>query len=397
MAIGGMFWATGLWAGNLTSMGEAPDWTRLEEYQAQVTASDFRWLLESQFAPYEAAKEWITIESERALIKREAGDAAPIALAFRDYDTPPPPAPPRYWRTKDEWLAETAPDAAKPLAGLKIALDPGHLGGEFAAMEHRSWKVGDGPLFREGDFVLLAAQKLKPQLEALGATVTLVRDKPGPVTTDTPESLYPLAEKLHADKEGLTPGLEVGGEDRKAKIEALARLLFYRVSEINARAELVNGTIQPDVTLCLHVDGAQVPEGHQLTQRGYAHYLVNGAYSADELAYDDQRLQMLEKLLSGAWREERALAGEMAQSFYIINQLPPHVYDGRNAVRINEDPYVWARNLMANRVYDCPTVFLEPCVANAEDFYPRFVEDPDALAEEYATAVAVALAAYYQR
>jgi len=394
MTVGGLIWASSLGAVNLTSMGEAPDWSRLEQYQAQVTASDFKWLLDSQFAPDGAADPWIEIQRDQALIKREDDDPEPIALKFRAFEETPPPLP-RYWRTREQWRESIPAAEQPPLAGLKIALDPGHLGGEFAAMEHRSWKAGDGPLFREGDFVLLVAQKLKPRLEQLGAEVSLVRDAPGPVTDDTPESLRPLAEKLTDEKEPLTPGLEIDLENRQRKIDALANLLFYRVSEIRARANLVNDTIQPDVVLCLHVDGATPAKGEKLIDRGYAHYLVNGAYSEGELAFDDQRLQMLDKLLSGAWREERGLAGAMAASFREVNGLPPHVYLGDNAVRINDDPYVWARNLAANRLYQCPTVFLEPCVANSKDFYPRFIADPDALADEYASAVIKALRSYY--
>lgn len=390
----GIFWAGSLLAGNLTSMGQAPDWTRLDQYQAQVTASDFRWLMDSQFAPNDAASEWIDIQPDQAIIKREANDAQPIRLQFREFEQPPPPLD-RYWRTQVEWAKQHTGDL--PLSGLKIALDPGHLGGDFAEMEFRSWRVGDGPIFREGDFVLLVAQKLKTRLESLGAEATLVRDQPGPVTSETPESLRPLAEKLINEKDALTPGLKINLEDHDKKINALARLLFYRVSEIHARAMLVNDDIEPDVVLCLHVDGATPIDGKELVQRGYAHHLINGAYSAEELAYDDQRLQMLVKLLSGAWREERALAGEISTAFAAVNGLPPYVYNGDNAVRVNEDPYIWARNLMANRLYDCPTVFLEPYVANSVDFYTRYSQDPDALAEEYASSVITALLSYYSQ
>ena len=48
-----------------------------------------------------------------------------------------PPA--RNWRT-----AKSLPrkKRAGPLSGLKIALDPGHIGGEWAKMEERWFKVG---------------------------------------------------------------------------------------------------------------------------------------------------------------------------------------------------------------------------------------------------------------
>ncbi|WP_309396126.1 hypothetical protein [Cerasicoccus maritimus] len=373
-------------------MGSAPDWSRLGEYQAQLTASDFRWLLESQYAPNGANEGWVTVERDRALVLRFEDDAEPYEIEFREYGRLPAP-PPRYWRTRDEWRA-TKPDDALPLAGLKVALDPGHIGGEFAAMEFRSWKTSDGPLFREGEFVLEVSKVLKPQLEALGATVYLVRETNEPVTTDTPESLRPLAAKLVTERE-LTPGLELDVKDRELKEKSLARLLFYRVSEIKARAQLVNEQFQPDVTLCLHVDGTTTPEDKELADQGYAHFLVNGAYSADELSYDDQRYAMIERLLSGTWQVERPLADTMAVCFREISPQPPFTYTGPNAVRINPNPYVWARNLMANRLYQCPTIFLEPFVANEVGFYSDYQENPEQLAQTYARAVELALVRFY--
>ncbi|MEO0793992.1 MAG: N-acetylmuramoyl-L-alanine amidase [Verrucomicrobiota bacterium] len=380
-------------AEKLTSMGKSPDWGQLENYQAQVTFSDFRWLLESQYAPNEAANEWIEIFPTHALIKRFTGDSEPFKLRFRPIDEAPS-ASPRYWQSRNE-LIDDQPD--KPLGGIVVALDPGHIGGDFAAMEHRSWKTDDGPLFREGDFVLEVAQRLKPRLEALGATVNLVRSEPKPVTTDTPDTLRPRAAELIAEKDALTPGLDIQIEDQEKRITALANLLFYRVSEIRARARIVNEDIQPDLVLCLHVDATHFPKDRSLAERGYAHYLINGAYSKNELSFDDQRLQMLIKLLNRSWEEERGLANAFTKSFRQINDLPPHVYTGSNAIRVDENPYVWARNLMANRLFECPTVFLEPCVANADDFYLRLGDDRDALLEEYAEGVISGLLSYYAK
>jgi len=388
VAIGSFVCASLLSAEKLTSLGESPDWSRLDPYQDAVTFSDFRWLLESQFAPRGAAEAWIDLQPNQALIKRHAGDRQPYVLTFRDVDREPPGLP-AYWAKRP-----AKPNPAQPLAGLTVALDPGHLGGEFAVMEHRSWRAGDGPLFREGDFVLQVARKAKAQLEALGARVALVRAETGPVTTESPESLRPIATELLAEN-ALTPGLEIDAANREQEIRALANLLFFRVSEIRARAARVNQIIQPDLVLCLHVDATNAPPGLDLAEQGHAHYLVNGAYSADELSFDDQRLQMLEKMLSGAWREERGLANAFAEEFARVHDLPPYTYHGDNAVRINENPYVWARNLLANRLYQCPTVFLEPYVANSADFYPRFTQAPEKLADEYAEAISNTLVAYY--
>jgi hypothetical protein len=38
---------------------------------------------------------------------------------------------------------------------------------------------------------------------------------------------------------------------------------------------------------------------------------------------------------------------------------------------VNDNPYVWARNLLANRLYRCPVVFLEPYVMNNREVWER--------------------------
>src|SRR5690606_18145787 len=88
---------------------------------------------------------------------------------------------PRYWRTAEE--LPPAPPPAGPLSGLRVAIDPGHIGGVWAEMEERSFRIDDRPPLREGDLTLRTARILKPMLEDLGADVHLVRRSAAPVTT----------------------------------------------------------------------------------------------------------------------------------------------------------------------------------------------------------------------
>src|SRR6266568_7598560 len=96
-----------------------------------------------------------------------------FTLRFATDDAARKPVP-RLWRP-----AKCLPAAMleKPLSGLKVALDPGHLGGNWAKMEERWFQVGSEEPVREGDMTLLVARLLASRLQALGATVALVRDK----------------------------------------------------------------------------------------------------------------------------------------------------------------------------------------------------------------------------
>ena len=51
--------------------------------------------------------------------------------------------------------------------------------------------------------------------------------------------------------------------------------------------------------------------------------------------------------------------------------LPPYDYKTDNVTPIGASGYVYARNLMATRLYQCPTVYLEPYVMNSREVFAR--------------------------
>ena len=86
--------------------------------------------------------------------------------------------------------------------------------------------------------------------------------------------------------------------------------------------------------------------------------------------------------------------------------LPPYEYHNSKA-RIAGSPYVWTRNLLANRLYLCPVVYCEPYVMNSQAVFDR-VQMGDyegtraidgverkSLYREYADAVAEGVADYF--
>jgi hypothetical protein len=182
------------------------------------------------------------------------------------------------------------------------------------------------------------------------------------------------------------------------------------VSEIRHRAQLVNETLQPDLVLCLHFNAEAWggdPLNPDFVPRNHLHLLVNGSYAADELRFDDQRRDCLLKLLGRSHAEELAASASIARAFATAAGLPPYTYTTPNAQPSPTSPYVWTRNLLANRLYAAPVVFLEPYVMNSEELWAR-VQAGDyegerlvaglrrkSLCREYADAVAAGLADYY--
>jgi len=359
-------------AQRLTPLSHAPDWDRLNRFQKTITHDEFVDLLDSVYAPNGAGAQWIKVEATQAVIQENASDRfvlqfAPSAEVSKTI--------PRYWTAAASLTP--IPNKELPLSGVKIAIDPGHLGGIWAKMEERWFQIGNSIPVTEGDLTLRVAQILAPRLENLGAKVSLVRSAPGPVTTVRPETLKVEAEASLRERGVTNPLPSYQGPDdpnREDSVPWEADRLFYRVDEIHARAEIVNEKLKPDLVLCLHFNAEPWGSTAQpvLVSVNHLHLLINGAYSSDELGFDDQRYAMLFKLLNRTYPEELACSEYVAGSMAAITGLPAYRYTNSNAKSMGNSGYVWARDLLANRLYQCPVIFIEAYVMNSEEFFARF-------------------------
>jgi len=259
---------------------------------------------------------------------------------------------------------------------LHIALDPGHLGGTWAQMEERWFKIHDAPPVQEGDMTLRVARLLAPRLESLGAKVSLVREKTEPLTPYRPSDFEKIAQQFLLRTGVADPRENFDGPADPEKEQTIGwqrELLFYRNSEIRRRASLVNYHLRPDLVLCLHFNAEPWgdPNHPKLVESNHLHLLVNGAYLPAELELDDERFEMLQKLLSQSFPEESSLAETIAGTMAKTTGLPPYAYKTENVTPVGASGYVYARNLMATRLYQCPTVYLEPYVMNSSEVFAR--------------------------
>jgi hypothetical protein len=314
--------------------------------------------------------------------------------------------PPRPWRGAAE-LPPCPDPARRPLEGLRIALDPGHIGGRWAAVEERHFQIGGGAPVQEGTMTLTVARHLRPLLERLGAVIYLLRDGEEPVTGSRPADFLAAAEAA-LERRGVAAGAAAGAPG--LSVEREAARLFYRTREIYDRARLVNEVVKPDLVLCLHFNAEPWgdPERPAFSAENHFHLLVNGCYSRGEIGLDDQRFALCLHLLRGKHAEEIAVGRSLAAALASATGLRPYIYTTANARLVGESPYLYARNLLANRAYHCPVAFLEPYVMNCEEVYLR-VQAGDYRGErevagarrasiyrEYAGAVADGLAGHYR-
>ncbi len=163
--------------------------------------------------------------------------------------------------------------------------------------------------------------------------------------------------------------------------------------------------------LCLHfnAEGWGDPNAPTLIDTNHLHLLVNGSYLKDELEFDDERFEMIRRLLSRAYDEELPLADTIAGAMAREIKLPPYEYPTtNNTTKVGTSGYVYARNLLATRLYRCPVVYCEPYVMNSNDVFARIQAgdyegtrnangvERKSIFREYADSVVDGLVEYYR-
>jgi hypothetical protein len=411
-----IFWWLSIFGGaasaadNLGVLGSKPKWVVLENYQGTITHDEFAHLLNDVYCTHGIPDDVIKIDNGSAQILTNREPQKFFTLHFAA-DANSNAHVPRLWR-----LAKSLPPAKsnKPLSGLRIALDPGHLGGKWAKMEERWFQVGDTKPVTEGDLTLRVSRMLATRLRKLGATVLFVRNSTQPVTPKRPDDFKEVARKIFIKNGVPRPRDEMlnpKDPEKEGTIRFQSEILFYRYSEIRRRAVLVNTKLHPDLVVCLHfnAEGWGDPTNPTLIDDNHLHLLVNGSYLQDELEFDDERFEMIRRLLSRAYDEELPIADTVATSMAKATGLPAFQYPTTlTTTKVGTSGYVYARNLLATRLYRCPVIYCEPYVMNSKDGFSRIqAGDYDGTKEingvqrksifrEYADSVTEGLAEYYR-
>lgn len=396
----------------ISPLGPTPDWSKLEAFAGSMTRSEFEKLWKELYSEAGSLPPPFEITPEALVVPTGQERRPTLKLPFRAENDPGSSAPvSSSWRR----ARQLAPRQGRPLlSDLHIAIDPGHIGGSWAMMEERFLSFQSGESIREGDMSLLTAQVLKERLTALGAIVSLVRENPEPVTKSRPVDFERDARQVLAESGFPDPKPTYQGVDGDAKLLTVqwqSEKYFYRISEIRARGERVNAQIKPDLVLCLHFNAESWGDATapQFSPQNHLHVLVNGCYSNAELLQQDVRFEALQRLLSRVHEEELPLASSVAESMARHTSLPAYVYTTPNARRPGSNPYVYARNLLANRIYQCPVIYLEPYVMNHEETYRRLLAGHylgrtliggrlvTSAIEDYVRGVVDGLVGYYQK
>ena len=185
MMLLGAIGVPGAHAGQLSPLAPAPNWSALDAYQQTISHKEFAHLVDGVYSPDGAFWNYADIDDKRVIIYSDTAKAHPLfTLRFAADEDSTTPAPYKYI------THSTSTDPARPLKGIKIALDPGHIGGDWAKLEARYFKIGDDPAVEEANLALITCKRLAELLEADGATVIWAKKDLEPVTSLRPEDLH---------------------------------------------------------------------------------------------------------------------------------------------------------------------------------------------------------------
>jgi len=344
-------------------------WERFEKYHDTLTEQEFRLLVDRVYSPNGALYAYLEITPDYVDIFNDATRNKPAL--FRLFFAKSPATQKKikpYFKNMEDYRSKKDSGPKHPLRGLRILLDPGHIGGGFSVMEQRIFRVKDQPPITEAALNLKTALLLKKKLQSLGAKVYMTKSGLEPVTNARPENFYKEAEAALAQN-GLLPS---NGKQNERLIQKEAERLFYRTSEIEARAEYAN-RLRPDFTVCIHFNAAPGNGTDPTTEDNRLVNFIHGCYESQELDEEVQRYKLFSKLLEGSHDVELALTTAVTEKMAEDMALPHVDYpsDSPHYRRVSDNPYIYARNLAANRQFSGPVIYLEPYYQNNPVVYQR--------------------------
>lgn len=277
---------------------------------------------------------------------------------------------------------EYGADSLKPLAGLKVAIDPGHIAGDFemAEMEGKYMKMHASPAtsmqpvsFFEANLTLATAHVVRQELEEMGAEVFMTRTEPGHGALGLTYQEWKTARwdsLMQAEKEegNLTDKDITRWKTQAEDKDIMSR--FFTPEDLRERARMVN-EFHPHLTLIIHynVDShnweARDEEGFfKPTGQNYLMAFVPGSFMRGELSEPEHRLDFLRLLVSDDLNQSIMLSKAFINQSVRYTGVPivDRAYPLRylhNASIYTGYPGIYARNLSLTRMIAGPLCYGE--------------------------------------
>ncbi|MGK5089559.1 hypothetical protein WDW86_18565 [Bdellovibrionota bacterium FG-2] len=248
------------------------------------------------------------------------------------------------------------------LSGLRIAIDPGHMGGEEWDLKTGKFvSDGHGHKISEGLMNLQVSMLLQKEFETLGAEVLLSHTSLAPATALRYENLdvslfgaQRLGESTMSDwfqklisgalsGSALFAAFEKSSDLRGLFSESMRGFYFIRMADLDARSETMM-RFSPDISLIIHFDSLDSPGGYDGVKT-----FIDGGALADEFGTRDERVHFAQNILDArAWSASRTLSSAIANALKTELKIPFDASTG-GGLSVPVEPGVFARNLRISR------------------------------------------------
>lgn len=276
-------------------------------------------------------------------------------------------------------------DPARPLAGVRVALDPGHMGGDLWDKRTGKYvKDSAGRVVSEGVIALQTALLLREDLRRLGAEVLVTHEELRPVTPIdyasfdlTPyarnelsdNAVAPWFRKLLSAGTGpaLTAAFEKSPERKKLFSSSQRQPYFVERADLWARAAMIND-FKADIVVIIHFDTAEPPGnpvGVNPAAPNTTKTFVVGSYADADLSSRTTRKYFARHLLDQrSWDLSLKLGRSILGEFR--SQLGLKLAAGGGPKTTTVEPGIFARNLQLPRRLKAPAITYLECL-----FYNR--------------------------
>ncbi len=315
--------------------------------------------------------------------------------------------------SSDDGEFHPARDTARPLAGLRVAIDPGHSAGSMEEAEREGKYIriftpeGEKLSFFEAALNLATARVLKEMLERDGATVMLTRTK-GEQVYPVPFGAWAKRNFRSAVREKERDGFITPAAAKRllARSSDRQRLKFFNSEyEMPHRAALIN-RFRPHVTVLAHYDARDATPDYRTKYRlikkiarsrggaadrikrinevvdsisvlddNFCTAFVPGCFLRGELASMESRIQFLRLVVSTDLERSIRFSRHVVEHFKKELDVPPspETFPGSRLVGFRSGG-VYARNLRMTRLVRGALCLGEPLQQNNLEEARRLAE-----------------------
>lgn len=236
-------------------------------------------------------------------------------------------------------------DPKRPLSGLRVAVDPGHIGGKWAHLEMRFMKFThrDDLVVKEGDISFYVAMQIREQLTTLGATVFLTRPDTGMSSLEKPFNEWLLnpaeiavaLERLSLESPELKqkPALQVEFNQLKERLKRHEPidvnqypLLFndiYVRYDLLSRADKINN-FNPHISFVIHFNSKHFLVGkNEPVTDNFNLAFVPGAITAKELGDPIRRSEFARLALTDDFEKSTLLCESLVRNLVNFTEVLP--------------------------------------------------------------------------